>query len=749
MAVLMSKANNVKCSSYRLKETEPVDYEFIIKVPTMSISPEWRCSKNLKLKFTTQSNFNDVVISADEIMPIKDVGTEVVFYSKAKISCIMSFTNGVPQEKTVKIWLEDHSLSTPKTICYARINLAEVLEECIQERVNNIQEDVNFAHNMGLMSLSITPRKLELREKVTQALTKPPVHTPISKMPKSPTKSPNRPFSEENGQFHFRNHNSEIKIDVDDIKENWNDLSFCTPEGDYQEQELSEGQSHFKSGRKQRSSSQITMKKPKGGMGKRGMSNRPSQAIQRDSLNLLSQNRPLFNGKINGEKREGSSIKNWAEDSISKFSHTSSASAANAFENSIFSTAKKIDKRIKIKGKEQYTPNVFERSERSVRWETEENENKEPPRRLYRQLDEADRIMKLSSWNSEAIFSATNNSVISSVSSFPQFNEKDLVKSKTENIDFVDKYNDIKEKEKKYKKEVKVLKLEKKQLKMKTEDVDKHLQIEADKIIDKAMGKIQDKINSCNKPKLNKLLAKHLIGPLLKVMLASDDKVSPLLEVIKNPSKDTLKSDYSVTPTKSVKSRKDFEQELNIHIDELNERIKQLEIENKALKYDLSENSRLYDAHQNSISLEKQKFEDLKKEIDSKVSEEQKVKEDVNSKITNYKTRIFFLESQIEELENKKDSQIDMATNKLKNKNKQLEKENKKLQKAKEGAEGKLEGLRSKLEEIIESEQQLKKQDKDNKATIKKLQSLIEDLEKKLVELKTEYADKMYELELR
>jgi chromosome segregation ATPase len=263
------------------------------------------------------------------------------------------------------------------------------------------------------------------------------------------------------------------------------------------------------------------------------------------------------------------------------------------------------------------------------------------------------------------------------------------------------------------------------------------------------MGKIQEKINSCAKPKLNKLLWKHLIGPLLKVMLASEDKVIPLIEAIKYPTKDTLKSDYTVTPTKSVKSRKDFEQELNIHIDELNERIKQLEIENKALKYDLNENSRMYDVHQNSISQEKQKFEDLKKEIDSKVSEELKVKEDVNSKITNYKTRIFFLESQIEELENKKLSQIDMATNKLKNKNKQLEKDNKKLQKAKEVAEGKLEGLRSKLEEIIESEQQLKKQDKDNKGTIKKLQSLIEDLEKKLVELKTEYADKMYELELR
>lgn len=40
--------------------------------------------------------------------------------------------------------------------------------------------------------------------------------------------------------------------------------------------------------------------------------------------------------------------------------------------------------------------------------------------------------------------------------------------------------------------------------------------------------------------------------------------------------------------------------------------------------------------------------------------------EELNSKISNYKTRIFFLETQNEELENKKNQMIDMATNKLK-----------------------------------------------------------------------------------
>jgi hypothetical protein len=244
----------------------------------------------------------------------------------------------------------------------------------------------------------------------------------------------------------------------------------------------------------------MTIKKPKG-MDKRGMSNRPSQTIQRDTMNLLGQNKPVIRGNIITDKRGGISIKNWAEESISKMSHTSSPS--NAFDSNIFSTAKKPDRKIKIRGKEMYHTNVLESS---VRCNTEEDEKTEPPRGLYRQLGEADRLMKLSSCNSEATFSATNNSVISNVSSIPQFTEKEIVKTKTDHIDFVNKYNESKEKEKKYRKEVRVLRLEKKQLKIKSEDVDRHLQTEADKIIDKAMGKLQEKIHNNAKPKLNKLL---------------------------------------------------------------------------------------------------------------------------------------------------------------------------------------------------------------------------------------------------
>ena len=63
--------------------------------------------------------------------------------------------------------------------------------------------------------------------------------------------------------------------------------------------------------------------------------------------------------------------------------------------------------------------------------------------------------------------SVTENSIISSVSSIPVFQEKDIMKNEVEKIEFINKYNQAKEKEKKYKKEVKNLKIERKQLQLK------------------------------------------------------------------------------------------------------------------------------------------------------------------------------------------------------------------------------------------------------------------------------------------
>jgi len=75
--------------------------------------------------------------------------------------------------------------------------------------------------------------------------------------------------------------------------------------------------------------------------------------------------------------------------------------------------------------------------------------------------------MKLSSWNSDSGMSVTENSIISSVSSIPVFQEKDIMKNEVEKTEFINKYNQAKEKEKKYKKEVKNLKIERKQLQLK------------------------------------------------------------------------------------------------------------------------------------------------------------------------------------------------------------------------------------------------------------------------------------------
>lgn len=82
-----------------------------------------------------------------------------------------------------------------------------------------------MSQNSGLVRLSITPKKLELREKVTMALAKPPVHTPISKMPVSPLKTPNKAFRENNSEINLFNVNYELKNKTS-AKENWNDVSF-------------------------------------------------------------------------------------------------------------------------------------------------------------------------------------------------------------------------------------------------------------------------------------------------------------------------------------------------------------------------------------------------------------------------------------------------------------------------------------------------------------------------------------------
>lgn len=86
----------------------------------------------------------------------------------------------------------------------------------------------------------------------------------------------------------------------------------------------------------------------------------------------------------------------------------------------------------------------------------------EPAREYYCQKDAKERITKLSSSASQS--DAFENSMASSMSSIAPFQFADLTNNESEKIEFMKKYNESKDKEKKYKKEIKILKMEKKKL---------------------------------------------------------------------------------------------------------------------------------------------------------------------------------------------------------------------------------------------------------------------------------------------
>ena len=80
--------------------------------------------------------------------------------------------------------------------------------------------------------------------------------------------------------------------------------------------------------------------------------------------------------------------------------------------------------------------------------------------------------------------------------------EKDLTKTDNEKIDFINKLNEAKKNERKYKKEIKLLRMEKKALELKTTDANKYFQAESEKILLKAVEKITERINRPTKTKL-------------------------------------------------------------------------------------------------------------------------------------------------------------------------------------------------------------------------------------------------------
>lgn len=80
--------------------------------------------------------------------------------------------------------------------------------------------------------------------------------------------------------------------------------------------------------------------------------------------------------------------------------------------------------------------------------------------------------------------------------------DKDIAKVDTEKIDFINKLNEAKKAERKYKKEIKLLKMENKALELKTIDANKYFVTETEKIIEKAVEKISERINRPTKTKL-------------------------------------------------------------------------------------------------------------------------------------------------------------------------------------------------------------------------------------------------------
>lgn len=100
----------------------------------------------------------------------------------------MGIKEGLPTKKVIKVSIEDHNSRDPRIIATGKFDLAHIINVSTNENKKTVYEDINLSQNLGLMQLRITPKKMELREKVKMALTKPPVPYKINAMPVSPRK---------------------------------------------------------------------------------------------------------------------------------------------------------------------------------------------------------------------------------------------------------------------------------------------------------------------------------------------------------------------------------------------------------------------------------------------------------------------------------------------------------------------------------------------------------------------------------
>ena len=65
----------------------------------------------------------------------------------------MSFNNGDPLEKILKIVIEDHSKNSTKVLCYSKIDLSEVINNGLNSSSKSANIDVSLSQNLGLMRL--------------------------------------------------------------------------------------------------------------------------------------------------------------------------------------------------------------------------------------------------------------------------------------------------------------------------------------------------------------------------------------------------------------------------------------------------------------------------------------------------------------------------------------------------------------------------------------------------------------------
>ena len=92
----------------------------------------------------------------------------------------MSIKNSKPIEKVVKVSLEDFSNIEPRIIATGKFSLAECINKATENDAKSVYEDINLSQGLGLMRIRIAPKKMELRQKVNMALSKPPMPVKVN-----------------------------------------------------------------------------------------------------------------------------------------------------------------------------------------------------------------------------------------------------------------------------------------------------------------------------------------------------------------------------------------------------------------------------------------------------------------------------------------------------------------------------------------------------------------------------------------